>query len=417
MIQSDNTHSGDDSTAISLEPRKTVPGDTTSPSRARRAGVAFALPMAWLPGEHGTRVRVWKSMPEDEHYYGLGDKAGPLDRRGRAFAMWNRDAYSWQGHTDPLYKSIPFFIGLRGGIAYGVFFDNTHRSSFDFGKESDGVLSFGAEGGALDYYFIAGPQPAQVIERYTALTGRTPGYGYHLPEQRLGTALVEVRDQPQTTTDWGALGCYVGRRVNDYWQVPVITGLDVEPTVDQLKQLGASLASYGSLAMFHLVGVTPEARTADEAFGGRAPERRLVLTPGSLRAVYETFQPERRRPDVVAFTAPQLSIVELRDLAVLLGGRSIHPDVRLLITTNYQNRAAAERLGYAAAIEQAGGLLLSGACFYLMTARELAEKHGWRTILTDSAKLANIIPGYGYNPVFRPTDACVEAAVRGELVW
>jgi predicted aconitase len=205
--------------------------------------------------------------------------------------------------------------------------------------------------------------------------------------------------------------------VGDYWQVPVIAGLEVQPTVDQLKQLGASLASYGSLAMFHLVGVTPEARTVEEAFGGRPPSRRLVVEPGSLRAVYETFQPERRRPDVVAFTAPQLSIVELRDLAGLLAGRAIHQDVRLLVTTNYQNRAAAERLGYAATIEGAGGLLLSGACFYLMTARELAEKHGWRTILTDSAKLANIIPGYGYNPVFRPTDVCVEAAIAGELPW
>jgi alpha-glucosidase len=133
-----------------------------------------SLPMAWLPGEHGTRVRAWKSMPADEHYYGLGDKAGPLDRRGRAFAMWNSESYGWQGTTDPLYKSIPFFIGLRGGNAYGVFFDNTHRSSFDFGKESDGTLSFGAEDGVLDYYFIAGPQPSKVIERYTALTGRTP---------------------------------------------------------------------------------------------------------------------------------------------------------------------------------------------------------------------------------------------------
>jgi predicted aconitase len=155
----------------------------------------------------------------------------------------------------------------------------------------------------------------------------------------------------------------------------------------------------------------------DEAFGGRTPERTLVLEPGGLRGVYESFQPERRRPDVVAFTAPQLSIVELRDLAGLLAGRSVHPDVRLLITTNYQNRAAADKLGYSTSIKEAGGLLLSGACFYLMTARELAEKHGWRTILTDSAKLANIIPGYGYNPVFRPTDACVEAAVRGELAW
>jgi predicted aconitase len=252
-----------------------------------------------------------------------------------------------------------------------------------------------------------------------ALTGRTARYGYHLPEQRLGTALVELREQPSVsgTSDWGALGCWIGRQVSDYWQVPVIAGLEVQPTVDQLKQLGASLASYGSLAMFHLVGVTPEARTVEEAFGGRAPSRRLVLEPGGLRSVYQTFQPERRRPDVVAFTAPQLSIVELRDLAAQLDGRTIHPDVRFLITTNYQNRAAAEHLGYAATIQGAGGLLLSGACFYLMTARELAEKHGWRTIVTDSAKLANIIPGYGYNPVFRPTDICVEAAINGELPW
>jgi predicted aconitase len=250
-----------------------------------------------------------------------------------------------------------------------------------------------------------------------ALTGRTARYGYHLPEQRLGTVLVELREQPAVASDWGALGCWIGRQVSDYWQVPVIAGLEVQPTVDQLKQLGASLASYGSLAMFHLVGVTPEARTVDEAFGGRTPARTLVFEPGSLRAVYGSFQPERRRPDLVAFTAPQLSIVELRDLAELLAARSVHADVRLLITTNYQNRAAAERLGYAASIQEAGGLLLSGACFYLMTARELAQKHGWRTILTDSAKLANIIPGYGYNPVFRPTDVCVEAAVQGELAW
>jgi len=249
------------------------------------------------------------------------------------------------------------------------------------------------------------------------LTGRTPRYGYHLPEQRLGTALVEVRDQPASNADWGALGCWIGRHVSDYWQVPVVQGLEVEPTVDQLKQLGACLASYGSLAMFHLVGVTPEARTVEEALGGRAPARRLTLEAGDLRRTYETFQAERTRPDVVAFTAPQLSVVELRDLADLLNGRTVDPAVRLLATTNYQNREAADRLGYTETIEGAGGLLVSGACFYLMTPRELAQKHGWRTILTDSAKLANIIAGYGYNPVFRPTDVCVDAAVSGTIPW
>ena len=129
-----------------------------------------SLPMAW----NGSRIRVWKKMPPEEHYYGLGDKPGPMDRRNRSFTNWNTDAYAWQESTDPLYKSIPFFIGLRDGAAYGVFFDNTYRSSFDFGKESPDYFSFGAEGGELNYYFFAGPDPKKVVEEYTGLTGRSP---------------------------------------------------------------------------------------------------------------------------------------------------------------------------------------------------------------------------------------------------
>ena len=129
-----------------------------------------SLPMAW----NGSRVHAWKKMPVDENYYGLGDKAGPMNRRNRSFTNWNTDAYGWQESSDPLYKSVPFFIGLRKGVAYGVFFDNTYRSTFDFGKESRDYFSFGAEGGELNYYFIAGPEPKQVVEEYTALTGRAP---------------------------------------------------------------------------------------------------------------------------------------------------------------------------------------------------------------------------------------------------
>lgn len=128
------------------------------------------LPMAW----DGPRVRVWKKMPPDENYYGLGDKAGPMNRRNRAFTNWNTDEFGWQESSDPLYKTIPFFIGLCKGVAYGVFFDNTYRSSFDFGKEGRGYFSFGAEGGELNYYFIAGPEPKRIVEQYTAMTGRSP---------------------------------------------------------------------------------------------------------------------------------------------------------------------------------------------------------------------------------------------------
>jgi alpha-glucosidase len=129
-----------------------------------------SLPMAW----DGSRIHVWKRMPADEGYYGLGDKGGPLNRRNHAYTMWNTDAYGWMEFTDPLYKSIPFWIGLRNGAAYGVFFDNTCRSDFDFGKESSEYYSFGAEGGELNYYFFAGPAPKTVLEEYTALIGRTP---------------------------------------------------------------------------------------------------------------------------------------------------------------------------------------------------------------------------------------------------
>ena len=128
-----------------------------------------SLPMAW----NGERVRVWKKMPALENYYGLGDKPGALNRRNRAFTMWNTDAYGFQESTDPIYKTIPFFLGVLGGKAYGIFFDNTYRSNFDFGIASPDYYSFGSEGGEINYYYIAGPDPGKVVRTYVDLTGHT----------------------------------------------------------------------------------------------------------------------------------------------------------------------------------------------------------------------------------------------------
>ena len=141
---------------------------------------ADRLGMAW----DGARVHCWKWMPSDEQYFGLGEKSGQLEKRGHAYVMWNTDAYGWGNSTDPLYESVPFFIGLRGGRAYGLFFDNTWRSSFDMGVEAPDQYSFGAEGGELNYYFFYGPDPKKVIQRYTELVGRMPlparwAIGYH----------------------------------------------------------------------------------------------------------------------------------------------------------------------------------------------------------------------------------------------
>ena len=127
----------------------------------------------------GTSFRVYKSMPLDEHYFGLGDKTGPLDRREEAFSLWNTDAYRFQESTDPIYKSIPFFMIYRAGVASGIFLDNTWRTSFDFGKEIPGVYSFGAVNGPLNYYILYGPSPKQVAETtYAWLTGKTASAAY-----------------------------------------------------------------------------------------------------------------------------------------------------------------------------------------------------------------------------------------------
>ena len=153
-------------------------GETLDQDDAQR-GIAFS----------GTATRVWKRLRDDEHVYALGEKNGPLDKRGwklggYSFTMWNSDTFGYDSSTDPLYVSVPFYIVLRKGVAFGIFLDNTFRSNFDFGHQTQGLLSFGADGGSLDYYFIFGPEPKKVIERYTALTGRMPlpplwSLGYH----------------------------------------------------------------------------------------------------------------------------------------------------------------------------------------------------------------------------------------------
>ncbi|MCQ4086727.1 glycoside hydrolase family 31 protein [Saccharibacillus sp. JS10] len=120
-------------------------------------------------------IEVLKSMEGEEKFYGLGDKTGPLNKKGYEYEMWNTDDPSPHVESHKaLYKSIPFFITLKERAAYGLFFDNPFKTFFDLGKENSDYYYFGADGGNLDYYFIHGPSVKDVVIRYTALTGRTP---------------------------------------------------------------------------------------------------------------------------------------------------------------------------------------------------------------------------------------------------
>lgn len=129
-------------------------------------------------------VICYGMVNQNDHFYGLGEKTGYLDKRGEKMTMWNTDVYAPHNpETDALYQSHPYFMVLRNGAAHGIYFDNTFKSTFDFRSKTD-VYSFGAEGGKVDFYVMAGSGPKDVLEQYTALTGRAPippkwAIGYH----------------------------------------------------------------------------------------------------------------------------------------------------------------------------------------------------------------------------------------------
>jgi predicted aconitase len=241
------------------------------------------------------------------------------------------------------------------------------------------------------------------------LTGFTPRYGYHLDECRRGSLLIEALWTPNGLHEWGALGGVVGRLAGDYWRVPVITGFDRVPGPDELKHFGAAMASFGSVAMFHIEGVTPEAA---DALDGAAPAAAKVGRP-DVAALLAEYATGGDAVDVVVFSAPQLSLLEMQMLAERLDGRRVV--VPLLAVTSPQVKPDADRMGLTTRIEASGAMVLSGMCFYQSYAREMAEANGWRRLATNSAKLTNILGGYGYAPVLLSMEQCLDAACCGRI--
>lgn len=247
------------------------------------------------------------------------------------------------------------------------------------------------------------------------LTGRTPRYGYHLPEKRVGTRHFELAAPLAGLSDWGALGGVVGQLTNSYWEVPVISGIGAPPNSDEMKHFGAALASFGSVAMFHMPGVTPEAPTLAEAFGSRPAPAATRIERATLSEFYERYEARGEQVDVVVFAAPQLSLLEMERVASLLDGRYINSATSLIVTTSPEIKFASDRMGFTRRIEEAGGMVLSGVCFYQSYAREMAEANGWKRLVSNSAKLVNIIGGYGYQPTLLSMEACIDSAVAGRI--
>ena len=249
-----------------------------------------------------------------------------------------------------------------------------------------------------------------------AITGRVPAAGLHLTENRAGQLLFPLIDVPldvqQDDTFYPVFGHLLGKVAGD--RIPVVEGLRVQPAEDQLKALGAAVASSGAVALFHIVGVTPEAPTLEAAFQGRQPVQVVDVTMDTLRqARRELTTAGGNRLDMVVLGSPHLSLAEFRQLAPLLADRHTHPNVQFLVTSSRGMVLLARQAGYLDPLERFGGKVTVDTCILAspMLPPEVT------LLMTNSAKYAYYAPGLlGTRITFGSLADCVRSAVGGQVV-
>jgi predicted aconitase len=258
--------------------------------------------------------------------------------------------------------------------------------------------------------FEAGPSTLAAF-----FTGRVPRYGFHLDVHRRASDAFQLTFRPANVSEWGGVGALVGRRLNSYWRVPAIAVPGAKPSVLELNHLGLCLASYGSHAMFHVIGVTPEAPDWPTAFGTAPPEPTLI-TRVDLDTFFSEWGGVGEQLDIVPLSTPQLTLPELVDIADQLRGQHVHADTTLLLYTPLEIKQACDQLGVSAIIEAAGGRLVHGHDFFATYAKEIRDAHGWQRMMTHSVKMANICEGYGYAPTPASIERCVASAIAGSVL-
>jgi predicted aconitase len=357
------------------------------------AGLEFAERLA----RDGGRVRIPTSLNvislDRTHWQQLGlspDYAGKARRLGQA--------YLDMGAT-PTFTCAPYQTESRPVFGEQIAWAESNAVAFANSVIGARTNRYG------DYLDIS-----------CALTGRVPAAGLHLAENRLGDVLLRFPPLPDGLVArddfYPVLGYLIGKLVDE--EIAVVEGLDAKPSEDQLKSLAAAAATSGSVALFHLAGITPEAPTVAEAFGGRGPKRIIDLTMPDLRqARAELTTAAGPALDVVAFGSPHCSLDECRMFSRLMSGRSASPDVEVFITTSRAVRELLHRSGELATLEAFGAKVTADTCIVVAP----LVKRDARVLMTTSAKYAHYAPGLvGVQSVYGSAEDCVASAVAGRVI-
>lgn len=247
----------------------------------------------------------------------------------------------------------------------------------------------------------------------SAITGRTPDYGLHLDENRGGHLLVEVKAPIKGFFDYGNLGYFVGSIAQD--KNPVFTGIPPDVTIDELKSLASALASSGAVALFHIVGVTPEARTLEQAFSQGPPETTIEVGARELQQAEERLSMAAGSDvDWIYLGCPHLSVPEFGEIAALLKGKRISDKVELWACSSPAIKIQADFMGYTEVIEEAGAKVVTETCPVITFSRAICQNKGFKSITSNSAKVAHYMPGqFDILAHYGDTAKCISAALSG----
>ncbi len=323
----------------------------------------------------------------------------PEQREVRTEGRALMDAYVELG-ARPTWTCAPYIVDARPAFGEHVAWAESNAIAF-----ANAVL-----GARTDRY-------GDFLDICAAITGRAPYAGLHTDEARLGQVLLDCTAIPEhvLSSDLAGplLGYLAGLRAGT--RVPVLVGMPPTTSEDQLKAFGAAAASSGGVAMFHVVGVTPEAPTVETALGGRPPHETHRLTPEDLMAARaELSTAEGERLDAVSLGTPHASIDEVAEVAALLaGGSPVAPGVQVYLSTARSVLAEAERLGHVAVLEAAGVQIVVDTCTYVTPV--LGDDV--RVAMTNSGKWAHYAPAnLGIDVVLGSLAECVASARAGRVV-
>jgi hypothetical protein len=357
------------------------------------AGLEFAERLASL----GAKVAVPTTLNVsglDEHHW--REWAVPSDWARQAYRQMV--AYQSMG-TIPTWTCAPYQTEMRPSFGQQIAWGESNAIVF-----ANAVL-----GARTERY-------PDLFDICCAITGRAPAIGLHLTENRAGEYLFRLIDIPEelmrSDDFYPVLGNLIGEAALD--KIPVIDGITIRPDEDQLKAFGAAAASSGGVAMFHMVGITPEALTLEKAFQGETPDKTMDVTMDALResrrALTHTDDSEL---DMVVLGSPHFSMAEYKRLAAMLEGKRKHPEVKFLVTSSRAMTQLARRAGLLEPLDAFGAQITVDTC--ILTSPMLPAEI--QNLMTNSAKFAYYAPGLlGRKIAFGSLEDCVNSAVAGEII-